>query len=131
MNFDTKQIHINPYYVDNIPSQMRLLVWNNYFGSNKTFGKCVNCTNYITPNTFCCGLYISLKNGGMIQPGNLKPVCTRCYLLLKDKSIAEIQSNSQVNCIQSNSYIGTQPSIQLSGGINHIYNDDDLMDTTE
>lgn len=89
------------YNGEEISSQMKLSVWNSYYGSKKTIGKCscVNCINYVTSNSFYCAMYLSSKNGGTKQPGNLKPVCASCYSVLKDKSIEEIQIPYSYNSI--------------------------------
>lgn len=119
MNLDTKITYDNVPY-NNIPFQLQMIVWKNYFGIDKTFGKCTNCTNYITINSFNCIFYISPKDGGMMQPGNLKPVCEQCYSTLKTKSIFELQSNQSQKLVNFRSQQLTQPS-----------KNDDLMDTSD
>ena len=63
----------------NIPKNIRNLVWYTYIGSDIIKHRCLCCKKAIIYNTsFECGHILSEKHGGTLEISNLRPICSQC-----------------------------------------------------
>jgi 5-methylcytosine-specific restriction endonuclease McrA len=63
----------------NIPKQVRIIVWNHYIGEDIIKHKCLCCKKVTITNTnFDVGHVLSEKNGGTHEINNLRPICGAC-----------------------------------------------------
>jgi phage/plasmid-associated DNA primase len=71
---------------------VRFDVWKTRFGNDMSSRQCPCCNlNVISLTNFDCGHIISSKNGGVIDPNNLIPICGSC-----NKSIGSCNMNEHV-----------------------------------
>lgn len=62
-----------------IPKNVKVLVWNNYIGENIISHRCLCCKkSLINITSFDVGHVISEKDGGTLEIGNLRPICSAC-----------------------------------------------------
>jgi 5-methylcytosine-specific restriction endonuclease McrA len=63
----------------NIPKNVKVLVWSNYIGENINSHRCLCCKKSIINITnFHVGHVISEKEGGTLEINNLRPICSAC-----------------------------------------------------
>ena len=63
----------------NIPKNIKTIVWNHYIGTNIIQHKCLCCKKVLICNTnFEVGHVISEKMGGTLEINNLRPICFAC-----------------------------------------------------
>jgi hypothetical protein len=63
----------------NIPKNVRIIVWNHYIGEDIIKHKCLCCKKVTISNTnFEVGHVLSEKNGGSHEINNLRPICFSC-----------------------------------------------------
>jgi 5-methylcytosine-specific restriction endonuclease McrA len=63
----------------NIPKNVRIIVWNHYIGQYIIQHRCLCCKKVLITNTnFEVGHVISEKNGGTHEINNLRPICFSC-----------------------------------------------------
>lgn len=63
----------------NIPKNIKIIVWNHYIGTNIIQHKCLCCKKVLICNTnFEVGHVISEKMGGTLEINNLRPICFAC-----------------------------------------------------
>lgn len=64
---------------------IKMLLWNHYFGINDRTGKCfVGCGRTIENTNFECGHVLSKSNEGDNSLENLRPICRNCNSSMKD-----------------------------------------------
>jgi chemotaxis protein histidine kinase CheA len=62
-----------------IPKAIKKIVWDTYIGPDIIKHRCVCCKRVTIDNTnFHCGHVISEKDGGTLETGNLRPICSAC-----------------------------------------------------
>ena len=63
----------------NIPKNIRMIVWNHYIGEDIIKHKCLCCKKVTISNTnFDVGHVLSEKNSGTHEINNLRPICFSC-----------------------------------------------------
>jgi 5-methylcytosine-specific restriction endonuclease McrA len=63
----------------NIPKNIRIIVWNHYIGEDIIKHKCLCCKKVTISNTnFDVGHVLSEKNSGTHEINNLRPICFSC-----------------------------------------------------
>jgi hypothetical protein len=69
-----------------IPKIKRQEVWNHYIGDKIGKTKCLCCgVNDITQFEFHCGHVIAKSKGGELNIDNLRPICSKCNLSMRDE----------------------------------------------
>jgi hypothetical protein len=62
-----------------IPKAIKKIVWDTYIGPDIIKHRCLCCKRVVIDNTnFHCGHVISEKDGGTLETGNLRPICSAC-----------------------------------------------------
>jgi chemotaxis protein histidine kinase CheA len=62
-----------------IPKAIKKIVWDTYIGPDIIKHRCLCCKRVTIDNTnFHCGHVISEKDGGTLETGNLRPICSAC-----------------------------------------------------
>lgn len=80
-----------------ISPQLRMLVWNRYFGKSET-GLCpiCDCKIRVGKNGFHCGHIISEANGGETTLDNLRPICPNCNFSMGSTNWNDYVKNRKV-----------------------------------
>ena len=92
MSFDNGNVTFSEY--------IKILVWHKYIGKYNKIGTCSVCKTHIFVETFECGFYQSLYNGGKRTLKNIRPICVSCHRKLGQNGISQIIfDTNQVNSI--------------------------------
>jgi len=74
----------------NIPKHIRDLVWNHYIGCDIPKHRCLCCKKIIIESrNFHVGHVLSENNGGTLEIGNLRPICSSCNLSMGTENMID------------------------------------------
>lgn len=75
----------------NIPSSVRMSVWDNNIPGNVRVGNCYVCSSEIKFENFHCGHIVSVKDNGTNNITNMKPICVPCNTSMGAKNMDEFK----------------------------------------
>lgn len=86
------------YYQDksgkrrSIPKEVKMDLWNKYFGKNNALGKCFVCKKEIHMQYFEAGHVIPASKNGSDKISNLRPICRGCNGSMHDTNLYDYKN---------------------------------------
>ncbi len=78
----------NSFNRRSIPKSLRKHLWRNHFGE-RTKGECSCCKKPVARDSFECGHYISVANGGSDSLNNLRVICFDCNRSMSSQNMKD------------------------------------------